>query len=164
MFKTTVTYKDFNGNEHVEELHFHMMAPEFADLQFNPTFENGLGEYVREAMKSGDGQKVYTFFKLMMVNSYGRRSEDGSRFVKKPEFTEDFLNSNAYEEFFMWLIGDPKNAEAFWNGIVPEKIVSRVEQLESQGTGDQKKRLQDMSKEELVAMMQAKVATNAIAS
>ncbi len=159
MFTTTVTYKDFNDKSHTEKLYFHMMAPEFADLEFNPTFEGGLGDYVRSAMKSGDGQKVYTFFKLMIVNSYGRRSDDGARFSKNSEWTEEFLNSNAYEEFFMWLISDANNAEQFWNGIVPEKLREKVEEISGSQTGNENKRIQDLSKEELVALMEKRIAS-----
>lgn len=162
MFTTTVTYKDFNDVEHTEKIHFHMMAPEFADMEFRAEFDGSLGDYVRDAMKSGDGAKVYTFFKLMIVNSYGRRSEDGSEFVKKPEFTEQFLNSRAYEEFFMWLVEDPKNAEKFWTGIVPEKLKDKVKELEASDDG--KKRVQDMTREELVAALQKKTAANEISS
>jgi len=154
VFKHTVTYNDFNGKEHTEDLYFHIMAPEFADLEFNPEFGGSLSDYVRDAMKSGEGAKVYTFFKMMIVNSYGRRSEDGARFVKKADFTEDFLNSNAYEEFFMWLVSNSKNAEVFWNGIMPEKLSEFTKEIEASST---KKDLKDLTKDELVAMMQERL-------
>lgn len=163
MFKTTVTYKDFNDKVHVEDLYFHMMAPEFADLEFNTDFgDTKMSDYIREAMASGDGRKVYTFFKLMIVNSYGRRSEDGSEFIKREEFTEKFLNSRAYEEFFMWLVTDPKNAEKFWNGILPERIAEQAAELEAANAG--KKNLKDMSKEELLELMQKRLAEKAPAN
>lgn len=163
MFVKEITYKDFNDKPHTEKLHFHMMAPEMADLEFNTVFETGpdgkggLGDYVREAMNSGDGRKVYTFFKMMIVNAYGLRSEDGSRFSKKPEFTEAFLNSRAYEEFFMWLVGDPKNAEAFWLGIMPERLAEIADQLENDSEGKPKKHIKDMSREELLDLMQKRL-------
>lgn len=158
MFTTTVTYKDFNDNTKTEQLFFHMMAPEFADLQFSTAFDGDLGDYIRDAMSSGEGQKIYTFFKLMIVNAYGRRSEDGSEFVKRPEFTEKFLNSRAYEEFFMWLVMDPKNAEKFWNGIVPERLLETVNDLEQKG----KKKISELSREELEKLFLEKMAANAV--
>lgn len=153
MFSKVVQYEDHNGNAREESLHFHIMAPEFVDLEFNPTFEGGLGNYVQEAMRSGDGQKVYTFFKLLIVNSYGRRSADGAEFDKDPAWTEKFLNSLAYESFFLWLVDDPKNAETFFNGIMPKKLLEKAKeaQLES------KKDPRSMSLEELQAAYQAKL-------
>lgn len=170
MFTKEISYKDFNDVEHTEKVHFHMMAPEMADLEFNPVFESGpsgkggLGDYIRSAMESGDGRKVYTFFKMMIVNSYGRRSEDGSKFTKRPEFTEEFLNSKAYEEFFMWLVSDPKNAETFWLGIMPERLADIADQLENDTEGKKKKHIKDMSREELLELMQQKVADKAPAA
>lgn len=151
MFSRTVTYNNFNEVEVQEDLYFNMLVPEFADLEFNPTFEGSLSDYIKTAMENGDGQKVYTFFKLMIVNSYGRRTADGSEFHKKAEWTEKFLNSRAYEEFFLWLVGDPKNAEKFWHGIVPQKLIDKVEELEANSS---KKKLKDLSREELLALWQ----------
>lgn len=160
MFKTTVTYLDFNDKPHVEDLYFHMMVPEWVDLEFNTEFDGSLSDYIKEAMKSGDGQKIYTFFKMMVVNSYGRRSEDGSEFIKKPEFSEKFLNSPAWEQFFLWLTDDTnghKNAEAYWNGILPEAMRDKVKELEEAQGVAEKKDLKDMSKEELLLLMQKKM-------
>ncbi len=159
MFKTTVTYKDFNNVTHTEELYFHMMAPEFADLQFDPTVDGDFGAYIRNALKSGEGKKIYTFFKLLIVSSYGRRSEDGSEFIKRPEFTEKFLNTRAYEEFFMWLILDPSNAAQFWNGIMPEALADKVAEIEAKQSGEGKpKKIQDMTREELEKLYLAKTS------
>lgn len=156
MFKHHVTYRDFNNKPHNEDLYFHMMAPELADLEFNTTFDGSLSTYIKDAMTSGEGLKIYTFFKMLVVNSYGRRSEDGADFIKRPEFTEKFLNSPAWEQFFLWLTDDPNNAELYWNGIFPEALKNKVNELEAARTSS--KRLQDMSKEELVELMQKRVA------
>lgn len=157
LFSHRVTYKDFNDKQHTEDIYFHMLAPEWADLEFNPDFGGSMSDYIRNAMRSGDGAKVYTFFKLMIVNSYGRRSEDGSKFSKKAEWTEDFLNSLAYEEFFMWLVENPKNAEKFWHGIVPQRMIDKAQEIE----GRAKKDLKDLSKEELLELMRAKLEEKA---
>lgn len=164
MYKKTVTYKDFNNDEHTEDLYFNIMAPEMADLEFNPTFEEegGLGEYVKIAMSTGEGRKVYTFFKLMIVNSYGRRSADGATFAKNEKFTEEFLNSRAYEEFFMWLVEDPKNAEGFWNGIMPEKLIEHAAAVENKQPAGKKRKISEMTRDELVALMDDRVKDKTI--
>lgn len=153
MFSKDVKYTDFNGKEQTEKLHFHMMVPEFADLEFNPTFQGAtLSEWVRDGMTSGNMVKIYTIFKLLIVNSYGRRSEDGATFMKREVWTDQFLNSMAYEEFFVWLVRDPKNAEKFWKAIVPEKINELIPDNAING----KKELHEMSHQELLELYKKK--------
>lgn len=155
MFHHIATYTDFNGKKKTEDLYFNIMAPELADLEFNPMFEDegGLADYLRKAMESDDRRKVYTFFKLLIVNSYGRRTEDGEYFLKKPEWTDKFLNSAAYEEFFMWLLdNNTKNAQKFWTEIMPQKIIAKAEELDKSLAG--KKNITDLSREELLALIE----------
>lgn len=157
MFKHTARYTNFDGEKKNEDIYFHISTPEMADLEFNPTFEEdgGLGDYVKKAMTSGDNRKVYTFFKLMMANSYGRRTDDGE-FMKKPEWTEKFLNSLAYEDFFIWLMSSPKNAEKFWNAIMPERMNELTAAVAEAG-GISKKNINELSREDLVKMIQARI-------
>lgn len=151
MFKHTVTYVDFNNNPHVEDLYFHMLVPEFADLEFNPMFETSLSDWIKSNMSAGEGRKVHTVFKLLVANSYGRRSEDGSRFNKNAQWTEDFLNSPAWEQFFLWLTDseDGSHGQAFFNGIVPESLRGKLDA--ELASSPAKKSLNEMSREELEA-------------
>jgi hypothetical protein len=162
VFKTTVTYHDFNDKPHTEDLYFHMMAPEWADLEFNPEFDGSLNDYIKDAMESGEGRKIYTFFKMMVVNSYGRRSEDGSEFIKNPEFSEKFLNSPAWEQFFLWLTDDPKNSEQFWNGLFPEAMKEKVAELEAAQNAAGKRKLNELSREELMVLFEKKLQEKAV--
>jgi len=154
MFDKVVKYKDFNGVEHTEKLYFHIMTPELADLEFNLEFEGSMAQFVMDAMRSEDKRKLFIFFKMIVVNSYGRRSEDGSEFIKRPEFTEKFLNSPAWEAFFEWLLlDDPsgKNAEQFWLKVMPERITKDGEAViegEAKKLGIEKA-IKDLSHEEL---------------
>jgi hypothetical protein len=166
VFKYVANYKDFNGKAHTEELYFHLMVPEFVDLQFNPMFDGDMGEYIKETMRTSEGQKIYVFFKLLMVNSYGRRTEDGAGFTKSEAWTNEFINSLAYEDFFVWIISNPKNAEGFYQGIMPEKmdqVMALVAEQQAQ-TGEVKKNVRDLSHEELVKLYEAKVSGKAISS
>lgn len=166
MFQKTVTFKDFNDVEHTEKLYFHLSVPDAMDLQFNPEVEGDMGKWVSDMMKSGENRKVWIFFKLLVVNSYGRRSEDGSKFSKRAEFTQDFLDSNAWEKFFEWLLldsPDGKNAKLFWDGVMPDRLLKEVQELEAQNekTGG-KKNLKDLSREDLEKLYLEKMASNKV--
>lgn len=152
MFHFKATYKDFNGDEHTEDLYFHLTSPEMLDLQFNPQVDGDLDKFIESGIRSGEGRKLWIIFKLLIVNSYGRRSDDGARFVKKPEFTEEFINSPQFEKFFEWLLldsPDGKHGKEFYNAIMPERLKGELSALEAEKGPDTRKRLDQMSREEL---------------
>lgn len=166
VFKYTAHYTDFNGKDCVKDLYFHMMAPEMVDLEFNPMVNGSMSDFVKNAFKENDGAKIYVFSKLMIVNSYGKRSDDGSSFIKKPEYTEEFINSPAYEAFFLWLtLEDPSGGhmQKFWEGIVPDRVMKQVQELEAAAEKQpDKKTIQDMTKEEIVALFEKTIAEKAV--
>ncbi len=162
MFKHRIIWDDFNGQTHQEDFYFNMLVPEFADLEFHPEFGGSFSEYIRQGMKSGEGQKIYMIFKLLVVHSYGRRSEDGQYFRKNTEWTNDFLESPAWEQFFLWLTDETKghsNAGSFWEGVFPEALKQQAAALEEANT--EKKDISEMSREELERLVN-KVRANKV--
>lgn len=159
MFTHTVKYKDFNDVEHTEVLHFHLSSPEMLDLQFNAEVDGELDKFIEQGVRSGEGRKLWIIFKLLIVNSYGRRSEDGAKFIKRPEYTEDFLNSPAFEKFFEWVLldsPDGKHGKEFYNAIMPERLKGDMARLEGEAQAG-KKKLTELSREELERMYLEKV-------
>lgn len=157
MFQHTVEYFDFNGAKRTEALHFHISTPEMMDLQYNPMVDGDLDKFITEGIQSGDGRKLWTIFKLLIVNSYGRRSADGSRFVKNPEFTEEFLNSPAYEKFFEWVLldsPDGKHGTEFYNGIMSERLKADAAKLTKGGEKDNRPSLDQLSQEDLLRLLE----------
>ena len=154
MFSKDITFEDFNGVPRSERFYFNMMVPEIADLNFDARVGKDLSSFMKDTVKSNDGERIYTFFKLLVICSYGRRSEDGAAFRKKSEWTEDFLASKAWEQLFLWL-SDPnqgdKNLGAFWTGIFPPELMARAEALE--GINNTGKPVEELSKEELLELM-----------
>lgn len=64
------------------------------------------------------------------MRSYGVPSPDGRKFMKSKEITEDFLQTEAYNNFFMELVTDAGKAADFIQDILPnmENDVSKVNQ------------------------------------
>ena len=56
--------------------------------------------------------------------SYGRKSDDGKRFVKIQELRDEFEQSPAFGELLMEIIMDPEESmAAFIKGVMPADFV-----------------------------------------
>ena len=66
-----------------------------------------------------DGKRIIELFKDLVLRSYGKKSDDGRRFIKSQELREDFAQTEAYSDLFMELATDADAAAKFVNGIVP---------------------------------------------
>ena len=55
-----------------------------------------------------------------MLKAYGKKSDDGRRFIKTPEISEEFAQTEAYSDLFMLLATNAEEAAKFVNGIVPQ--------------------------------------------
>jgi hypothetical protein len=174
VFKKSVIYKDFQDEpqEHTEDLYFHLTVPEFTELQFDEKYagDGGFGEHLLTVFKRNNNAEIWVLFTTMIMKSYGRRTEDGIRFVKKAEFLEEFVNSPQHEAFLMWLLDNPtENTALFWNGIVPEamntiasnaeKYMIDAKEIAPLPKNDVPTDPQKMTRDQLVAALQNKAAS-----
>jgi hypothetical protein len=121
MLKEIVTYIDFDGKEHTEELHFNLTASEVTMLELEGS-GGSLHEQIQaivEARRREDGATVAKILKKVILKAYGQKSEDGRRFVKNEEMREAFSQTNAFDDLFMKLLFNDEACVAFINGIVP---------------------------------------------
>jgi len=132
LLKKTIEYEDFNGDKVVEDHYFHLSKAELVEMEMEKP--GGMGEYLQNIVKSEDGKAIITEFKKIILGSYGKRSEDGKRFIKTEELRDEFYSSQAYSELFMELCTDADKAAEFINGIIPaglEKDVAKMIKEES---------------------------------
>ena len=66
-----------------------------------------------------DGIEV---FKEIIFKAYGVKSQDGRRFIKSKELSEEFSQTEAFSELFIELALDEKAAADFFNGIMPANM------------------------------------------
>lgn len=116
MFKKKIKYTDFNGIVREEEFYFHMSVPEALQLQSGFGGQT-LEQYVLSLQSSGSENRMLKFLKMLILESYGEKSEDGKSFIKNQEIKEKFAGSQAYAELFEELILNPESAETFAAGI-----------------------------------------------
>lgn len=118
MLKKTITYTDFNDNERTEDFYFNLTKAEAMEMEMSTV--GGLSEQIQKIIAAQDMPSIIKIFKELILKSYGEKSADGRRFVKKPELSEAFSETEAYSTLFMELATDADAAAAFVNGIIPQ--------------------------------------------
>lgn len=171
MYKVSILYKDyFNDNkEAYEDLYFNLNAFELAEIAVEFEADGGIKKYMTESLKSQDYKNAFKVLKMLFVSGYGRRqvTSDRVRFIKKPEWVLEILPSPEFEAFYLRLTSDNDFAEAFWHGLVSEDLLERAKQVQEIEEIKEKpamdgKKFRDLSLEEQVAALQAKIAANEV--
>ena len=118
MFKHTVKYVDFDGNNREEDLYFHLSPAEMT--QFEYSVKGGMRNLLEKAIKDQDGPTLMKFFVRIVEMAYGRKTNDGRRFEKSREIYDDFAQTNAYNAMFMELVTDENFTKKFVDAVFPD--------------------------------------------
>lgn len=127
MLKKTITYEDFNGNTVSEDFFFHLSKAELVELEMG--HEGGLSTALTKIVAAEDGKSIIAEFKKILLGAYGKRSDDGRRFIKNQELREEFESSEAYSTLFMELVTNTDAAIEFINGIVPKDMAQEAAEI-----------------------------------
>lgn len=125
MITKTVTYTDYNGVERTEHFQFNLSKAEVTEMEMST--KGGLAEMIQRLIEEEDHPKIIKIFKDLVLKSYGEKSLDGKRFIKSPEMSEAFSQTEAYSEIFMELATDADAASKFVEGIMPADLVAQVD-------------------------------------
>lgn len=104
MIIKTINYKDFNGVEHTEEHCFHLSKIE--RMRLDAKYKGGIAAWVTEQSSTGVAAGLLDALEEIIQTAHGVRSEDGTKFIKDPEITKSFVESEAYSEFIWDLFND----------------------------------------------------------
>lgn len=137
MYTTSIEYEDYDGNKRTKEASFHLNKAELLELQVS--WDGGLERVLRKIIEEHDQKRMIEMIKMIILKAYGEKSIDGNRFVKSPEITDAFTQTEAYSELFMRLATDDKAAADFVNGILPKDLVNDVKKLEAEAGNDASK-------------------------
>ena len=118
MLKKTITYTDYDGVQRTEDFYFNLSKAEIAEMELSTA--GGLDKTINRIVAEQDGARIIALFKDLVLKSYGKKSDDGRRFIKNQELRDDFAQTEAYSDLFMELATDADAAAAFVNGIVPK--------------------------------------------
>lgn len=122
MIKELIKYEDYNGDMREETAYFALSRAELTEMELS--MEDGLAAYYTRIVEANNVPELSKVFKELIIKSYGIKSDDGKRFIKRaPDghlLANDFVDSAAYEQFYIDLLTDTDKAIAFFNGIVPK--------------------------------------------
>lgn len=117
MFKKTIKYVDYNGEERKEDFFFNLNKSELLEMQLSQ--EGGLRDYLIRIVDAKDTPELIKMFKHIILLAYGEKSDDGKHFMKSDEIRKKFECTEAYSELFMELATDSDAAAEFVNNLLP---------------------------------------------
>lgn len=129
MLKKTITYTDFNDEEVTEDHYFHLSKAELVELEMS--HEGGLSAALEKIVAAEDGKSIIAEFKNIILSSYGKRSEDGRRFIKNQALRDEFESTEAYSTLFMELVTNAEAAAEFVSGVIPQDMAEEAAKLAS---------------------------------
>jgi hypothetical protein len=134
LIKKTITYKDYNENEVTETFYFNLSEADLIELEVSK--KGGLGEALKKVIAAEDNETLYAEFKKILLMSYGKRSDDGRRFIKNKELRDEFESTGAFPKLVMLLATDTDFATDFINGLMPKGMVEELTK-QAEATSDE---------------------------
>lgn len=123
MYKETITFTDYFGVERTEDFYFNLTKTELAEMQLS--VNGGYASMLDRIVKAKDVPSLSKIFKEIILKSYGVKSDDGRRFIKNEQISEEFTQTAAYDQLYMKLITDDEFAATFCNGILPDGLETK---------------------------------------
>lgn len=127
MYKKTITYTDYDGNERNEDFYFNLTKAELMEMDLSE--DGGMENRIKRIVNSRNTKEIIEVFKDIILSSYGEKSPDGKRFVKVingHSLSEDFAQTEAYSELFMELATNDKSATEFISNVIPKQLADEL--------------------------------------
>ena len=125
MLKRDITFTNLDGEKVTETHYFHLTEADVIELEAEK--EGGFLAYIQRVIDAKTQKEIVALYKRIILLGYGKRSEDGKRFIKNDQLREEFTQNPAYSALFMELATDDKAAAAFTAGIAPVPEGNRVQ-------------------------------------
>lgn len=122
MLKKEISYTDFNGESHKENHYFHLSNAEIGRMQVK--MDGKYIDHLKMLVKGEHVEELYDIFYNLILDSYGEKSLDGTRFIKTPEKRAEFESSIAFDTLFSELISDMDKMSEFTKHVIPSGMVT----------------------------------------
>ena len=121
MLAKPITYTDYNGVERTETFYFNLSQAELIDMQLGG--KDGLySNKLQKMIDNHDAAAIVGTIKEFVLQSYGEKTDDGKRFIKSPEISEAFMQTEAYSQLITELLSDDAKSSEFILGIMPQAL------------------------------------------
>lgn len=143
MLKKTITYTDYNGKMKTNTFFFNLTATELREIKRGPLYEMEKIIERIESMENPDEElsydekdeyqeKIGNILRNIIIQSYGIKSEDGERFIKRIDdhrygVGEQFVETMAYDALYADLLSDLNNVILFIKGIIPPEYGDNID-------------------------------------
>lgn len=124
MIKQTITYKDFTGASNTEDFYFHLDKADLLEMQAER--KGGMKEYMQDIINSDDKLEILRIFRMFIMKSVGKLSEDGRRLKRDQDVRDEFEQTSAYQEFLFFLANNGAEAARFLDNLMPEDLMVQV--------------------------------------
>lgn len=120
MIKWPIEYTTYDGEKIKEDFYFHLNKAELTKMQFD--VNGAYSQYIERIQNERDLKALGEEYSKLILNSYGKKSDDGKIFRKSKELRDDFECSEAYSVLYMELLSDADKAAKFARGILPTDL------------------------------------------
>lgn len=125
MLVKKIKYVDFLGQTREEEFYFNYSKADTNRLLFST--KEGLQKFLQRIIKEEDNEKLFGFMEEFILNAYGEISPDGRQFIKSPELSTAFKQTNAYSELLDEFIkGGDEAFSAFIRAVIPAEVANAI--------------------------------------
>lgn len=125
MLVQNVKYTNFNGEEVEETVYFHISKAELIGMKYD-----GFVEAVEKMKQTKNEKDLYNAFLDIVKMSYGVKSEDGRRFIKDEDLTQEFIQTAAFDQIWWKMFTDPNYSIEFINGVIPDNLDYEIRKAE----------------------------------
>lgn len=131
MYTIPIEFTDYNGVLRKEEHSFHLNKAEIITwLMMDGDYT--LDVKLKRIATERNGKEIMKTFRELIYLAYGKKSDDGRRFIKSEAVKNDFMETEAYSELFMQLVTDAGKAAEFVNKIIPKDVADDIAKMEKE--------------------------------
>lgn len=124
MLEKNITYTDYNGETVTEKFCFSLNKAELIEMEL--TTQDGVREQMTRLLAEDDKAEILKIFKKVLLDSIGRRSEDGRLFIKNDKIREEFEASPAFGDMLVEFYSNENAMADFLVAIVPSDLAEAV--------------------------------------